>query len=136
MKHLTLAAVLLLTMSAHKCNNEATGMTSITDTKWILSSLSGEDLKLPEGVERPWLKLAGDQLEGFGGCNSLMGQVKMDGTSLSFPGVGSTKKYCENVQPTENAIKDMLGKVDAFKMDGGLLKLLGNGAELATLKSE
>jgi hypothetical protein len=30
----------------------------------------------------------------------------------------------------------MLGKVDSFKMDDGLLKLLGAGQELAALKAE
>jgi heat shock protein HslJ len=82
------------------------------------------------------LQLAGDQLQGFGGCNSLMGAVKQDGTSLSFSNIGSTKKYCEGIQPTENAIKGMLGQVEGFKMDRGLLTLTGGGQELATLKAE
>jgi heat shock protein HslJ len=65
-----------------------------------------------------------------------MGQYKLDGTALGFSGVGSTKKYCEGIQPTETAITGMLGRVDSFKMDKGLLRLMGGGQELATLKAE
>ncbi len=136
MKHLALALTLFVTLSASKCNNDAGGMTSLLDKKWVFQSLAGQALTVPDGVEQPWLQLAGDQLSGFGGCNRLMGGVKMDGNSLSFPGVGSTKMFCEGVQPTESAIKQLLGQVDSFKMDDGLLKLMGAGKELAALKAE
>jgi len=136
MKHVALAFTLLLVLSANTCKNTVADAASLKDKKWSIELLAGEAIKLPEGVQQPWLKLAGDQLQGFGGCNQLMGEYKLDGTNLSFPGVGSTKKFCEGIQPTENAITAMLGKVDSFKMDKGLLKLLGGGQELATLKAE
>lgn len=136
MKHLALALTLFVTLSANKCTNDAGGMTSLLDKKWVFQSLAGQALKMPDGVEQPWLQLADDQLSGFGGCNRLMGGFKMDGSSLSFPGVGSTKMFCEGVQPTESAIKQVLGQVDSFKMDDGLLKLMGAGKELAALKAE
>ncbi len=135
MKQIALAFSLLLVLSANKCNNTASGMTSLMDKKWVIESLAGSALKMPDGVEQPWLKLTGDQLQGFGGCNQLMGQYTLEGTALSFPGLGSTKKFCEGIQPTENAITSMLGKVNSFKMDNGLLKLLGDGKELAALKA-
>jgi heat shock protein HslJ len=135
MKHLALAAMLLITLSANTCRKGA-GMTDLAGRKWIFQSVSGKPLDLPAGTQAPWLQLAGDQLQGFGGCNSLMGAVKQDGTTLSFSNIGSTKKYCEGIQPTENAIKGMLGQVEGFKMDRGLLTLTGGGRELATLKAE
>lgn len=135
MKHLALAATLLITLSANTCKQGA-DMTNLADKKWIFQSLAGKALALPAGTEAPWLKLAGDQLQGFGGCNSLMGAVKQTGTALNFGQVGSTKKYCEGVQPTENAIVGMLGRVESFKMEDGLLKLIGGGQELAALKAE
>jgi heat shock protein HslJ len=135
MKHLALATMLLITLSANTCRKGA-GVTDLADRKWVFQSVLGKPLDLPAGTQAPWLQLAGDQLQGFGGCNSLMGAVKQDGTSLSFSNIGSTKKYCEGIQPTENAIKGMLGQVEGFKMDRGLLKLTGGGQELATLKAE
>jgi heat shock protein HslJ len=135
MKHLALAATLLLTLSANTCN-KGSGTANLADTKWVFQSLAGKPLELPAGAQSPWLQLAGEQLQGFGGCNSLMGTVKQDGTTLKFGTIGSTKKYCEGIQPTENAIISMLGRVDGFSMERGLLKLTGGGQELATLKAE
>ena len=141
MKNLTIALSLFILMSANKCKNDTDGgtksmdaMSSIADTKWVLQSLGGNALDLPEGTEQPWLKLAGENFEGFGGCNSLMGGVALAGDALSFKSIGSTKKYCADVQPTEDSTKSMLRKVDSFKMEDGLLKLIGGGTELAALK--
>jgi heat shock protein HslJ len=135
MKKLALALSLLMILSANTCK-KAGEMTSLLDKKWVFQSIAGEALKLPEGTEMPWLQLAGDQLQGFGGCNQLMGGYKMEGTALNFSDVGSTKKYCEGIQPTENAITGLLRQVDGYKMEGGLLKLLGAGKELAALKAQ
>ncbi|MEO8591093.1 MAG: META domain-containing protein [Flavobacteriales bacterium] len=136
MKSAALALLLFVTLSANKCNNDAGEMTSLLDKKWVFQTVAGQALKLPDGTQQPWLQLAGDQLSGFGGCNRLMGGYKMDGTNLSFTGVGSTKMFCEGVQPTESSITKLLGQVDSFKMDSDLLKLMGGGAELAALKAE
>lgn len=135
MKQITFALALLLTLSANKCSNSPDAMSAVKDTKWNIESLAGEALQLPADVEKPWLKLSGDALQGFGGCNQLMGQYQLDGNVLSFLGVGSTKMYCEGMQSTETAVMDMLTRVDSFKMDKGLLKLMGAGKELATLKA-
>jgi heat shock protein HslJ len=136
MKQFALAISLLLVLSANKCNDPAGEAMSLKDKKWIIKTLGGEALGLPPGMEQPWLQLAGDQVEGFGGCNALMGSYTMDGSALNFLGIGSTKKFCEGIQPTETAIMEMLTKVESFKMDKNGLKLFGGGQELAGLKSE
>lgn len=145
MKHLLLGSLLFVTLSAEKCNSDKAGATglgsiaSLVDSKWVLQSLGGDAISMPDGLPAPWLKLGkeGNTIEGNGGCNALMGSFNLDGDKLSFPGgVGSTKKYCENTMATENAFLGALKRVDQFKLDGGVLKLLGAGQELATLKGE
>ncbi|MBK7295870.1 MAG: hypothetical protein IPI91_04040 [Flavobacteriales bacterium] len=56
MKNLTIALSLFILMSANKCKNDTDGgtksmdaMSSIADTKWVLQSLGGNALDLPEG---------------------------------------------------------------------------------------
>lgn len=129
-------ALLLLTLTANKCAQKGPDLAAMKDKKWVVETLNGQRPELPDGTERPWLKLAGDQLQGFGGCNALMGTYALEGSKLSFGSIGSTKKYCEGVQPTENAVKEMLGKVDAYRLEGNQLRLLGGGKELATLAGE
>lgn len=135
MKQITFALALLLTLSASKCTNVPESMSALKDTKWNIETLAGEALQLPADVEKPWLKLSGDNLQGFNGCNQLMGQYLLDGKALSFASVGSTKMYCEGLQATENSVMEMLSKVDSFKLDKDVMKLMGAGKELATLKA-
>ncbi|MCB0765811.1 MAG: META domain-containing protein [Flavobacteriales bacterium] len=142
MKQLLIATLLFVTLSAEKCNTDqagVTGMANVLDTKWVLQSLGENAISMPDGLPSPWLKLMkdGNTLEGNGGCNQLMGSFALEGDKLSFPGgVGSTKKYCANTMATETAFLSALKRVDGFKMDGGLLKLMGGGQELAAMKGE
>lgn len=143
MKRLLLGTLLFATLSAEKCNTDKSGaagqLANIMDSKWVLQSLGGNAVSMPEGMPAPWLKLGkdGNAVEGNGGCNALMGSFALEGDKLSFPGgVASTKKYCESTMATENAFLGALKRVDQFKLDGGVLKLLGAGQELATLKGE
>lgn len=135
MKHLALALCLLMVLSANTCKNSAGGAKGPLDTKWNLLSLAGKAIELPAGSERPWLQLSGDNLQGFGGCNQLMGSYKLEGTNLSFGNVGSTKKYCQEVQALESAVMGMLPQVDSFRLEKDLLKLMGGGKELAALQA-
>jgi|GEM_PF-710727 putative lipoprotein len=152
MKQISIALVLFLTMSAHTCNKktaEAAGngdagagmanLATMTDTKWVLQTLKGNHFTMPEGVEAPWLRLvkAENRIEGFTGCNHLLGQFSLAGDQVSFPGMGSTKKYCEPTQAIENSYVGALNKVQQFKVVDGVLHLMGEtGADLATFTKE
>ena len=141
MRYLTIALTLGLLLSANKCNKTPgmADLASMADTKWVLQSLSGKGLELPDGVDTPWIQLdaAASKLSGFGGCNNLFGAFKMQGETLALDDIASTKKYCEGVSPTENALMEALRGAKSFKLDDGVLSLLGDGAkELATFKGQ
>ena len=133
-----LATALFLTLTAEKCDKGSSTtmdpMTALTGSQWNLASLAGEAVKLPEGVKTPFLSLGKDsKVSGFGGCNNLMGSMKLEGTAVSFPGLASTKMFCENAQPTENAFMSALRATNSYSLDGDKLMFLDNGKELATL---
>lgn len=133
-----LALLMFFTLSANKCSN-ADGtpldpMTALAGSRWNLQTLAGKAFQLPEGVEDPYIALGKDgTLTGFNGCNSLMGAMKVDDGSLSFPGLGSTKKFCENTKATESGFMSALRATNSFKLDGDKLTLLDKEKELATL---
>ncbi|MBK8613664.1 MAG: META domain-containing protein [Flavobacteriales bacterium] len=129
------ALALGLVLSASKCADKsgAMSMTDVLDKKWMLQSVAGQALQLPEGAQNPWIQLAADKsLSGFGGCNNLMGQFNLDGSTIGFPGVGSTKKYCESTQKIEDGFMGALREANSFSLDKGLLKLMKDGTELAS----
>ena len=126
------ALALGLMLSAGKCADKG-APANILDTKWMLQSIAGQAIQMPAGTEMPWLKVGADKsLSGFGGCNNLMGQVALDGANIGFPGVASTKKYCEATQKTEDAFMGVLRETKNFKLQDGLLKLMNGDKELAS----
>ncbi len=107
---------------------------NVIGRKWYILTMNEAPLALPEGAERPWLEMQGGQLQGFGGCNNLMGSYVLQNDRLSFTEVGSTKKYCPDLQATERSILDMLAQVNSFQMAGDSLQFLQGMQILASLK--
>ena len=148
MKKIAIALVLFISLSAHTCNEKTvkavgddTSMTkaaSLLESKWVLQTVEGNAIKMPEGAEKPWVKLAkeGSKIEGFGGCNNLFGGFELNGDAIKFPNLASTKKYCEEVQPTETAFMSALRSTDHFKLDGSTLTLFQGTRELIGLQPE
>lgn len=137
MKRVLPLIALGLVLSAHKCNTGSASMAQLMDTKWMLQSLNGKAIEVPAGVDTPWLQLAGTgeerSLTGFGGCNKLMGGFQLDGQRIGFPGVGSTKMYCENTAGLEKEFMTALRGTDTFNLDGNTLKLMQGATEVASL---
>ena len=147
MKRIAIALALFISLTAHTCNEntaDAIGDTSMTKaasllgSKWVLQTVEGNVIKMPEGIEKPWVKLVkeGSKVEGSGGCNNLFGGFELDGDAVKFPNLASTKKYCEAIQPTENAFMGALRSTDHFKLDGSTLKLFQGTRELVELQPE
>lgn len=136
MKRIALAAAIFTVMSANTCKKGTVAtVADLAGKQWNLQSLAGEAVKLADG-QQPWIK--GDAeggMSGFGGCNSLMGSMKLEGSSLTFPGLGSTKKFCQDTNEVELKFKNALSSTTGFKLDGNTLTLLNGATELAKLVS-
>lgn len=139
-----LAFALFFSLTSEKCDKDAGSanasastpapMESLIGTRWNLATVAGEAIRLPEGIEHPYLSVAEDKrLSGFGGCNKLMGSVKIEGSAISFPGIGSTKMFCEKTQAVETSFLTAMRATNSFKLDGNTLTLLDKSKELATL---
>ncbi len=160
MNNLLAALPLLIILSAEKCNEGRTdqdenGTTTgtevpaegstvedaistqaeLTGQRWYILGLSGGELKLPEGAERPWIELTGGDLQGYGGCNNLMGSYTLDHDRLSFSEIGATKMYCPDIQTTERSIVDMLSQTTTYSLDGDQLILKQGGRDLLMLRT-
>jgi heat shock protein HslJ len=162
MNHLLLTFSLLFVLNAQKCNdrNTASGgpavgtetgtrtdggvtekpvnkqdATAMAGQRWYILSMNGGELTVPEAGERPWIELNNGQLQGFGGCNNLMGSYTTENGSLHFAEVGSTKKYCPELQAVERSILDMLAEVNSFTVRENELLLQQGARELAVLRA-
>jgi len=142
--HLQLITLALgITLSAEKCKDKnvaapssAAPKATIAGAKWSLQTINGKPFQLPEGVENPWLMLdaKASTISGFGGCNQLMGSLKMEGDAISFPGLGSTKMMCVASQEVENRFMGALRSTSGYKLEGDKLTLNNMGKEMATFR--
>lgn len=109
---------------------------TLAEGRWVLTELEGRAITLPDGAEAPYLQLdsTGTQISGHGGCNHLMGEMKLDGDKLSFPMVGGTKRYCESTMALENGFTKALRSTSGYRLKGKELTLTGGGQELAKLE--
>jgi len=69
---------------------------------------------------------------GYDGCNNYFGSYTLTGTTtpkgqgMTVSGVGSSKKYCENLASQEQQYLNILSKTNAYVVDGPQLTLTGN----------
>jgi len=131
-------------LSASKCSSTsdmpADAMAALKQGgRWTLSTLKGKEVQLPEGMEEtPYIAVDSitGRLSGFAGCNRMMGTVEIKGDSISFPGLASTRMYCEGRQQLEDSFMSALRDASTFKLKDGHLTLLKAGQELAVLQHE
>lgn len=138
MRHSLAVLALSVLFSANKCSDgkggAASDMTALYGTKWLVTSLDGQAITLPEGTQQPWLQLSEEKrLSGFGGCNNIMGGFEHEASTIRFTQVGSTKMYCPSSADLESKVLTALRNTDGFKVDGEVLHLLQADKEVASL---
>ncbi len=119
---------------------QATGMDTgkksnaeLVETYWKLTELMGKPVATPAGAREIHiiLKKQDNRIQGFTGCNNLMGSYEIrEGNLISFKGLASTKMACPDMS-IENQLNEVLGRVDNYSILGDNLSL--NKARMAPL---
>ncbi len=85
---------------------------------WVLESIAGEPINLPEGARNPQMEiiLSMQSVMGVDGCNNFRGSLKMVGEeSLVLGPVASTRKMCIDMT-IANAFNKQLGDVRKYEI--------------------
>jgi putative lipoprotein len=116
---------------------------SLEGTLWILDTLGGEAAATGAGGNPVDLQFSAEDQRagGFSGCNRYTGGYSRDGASqhgapLGFGQMASTMMACPEGDELEQAYLQMLGRVDAFRLEGSTLSLLQGPEVLATLRAQ
>jgi heat shock protein HslJ len=132
----TLVALsLLITLSSSKCKEKAgASAADLGGSRWNLQTLNTEQFQMAEGTEVPYLELdpSGNKVSGKAGCNKIHGDLKVDGSAISFPSLMGTKMACPAMD-VEVKFMTALNNTNTFSLDGDKLTLLDKSKELATL---
>ncbi|WP_027126385.1 META domain-containing protein [Gelidibacter mesophilus] len=103
------------------------GSKSIEDTKWIITTLEGQDMSEREKngqIIHFTLHSKDNRVSGFSGCNSFMGTYKLEKDNLiSFSQMASTRMACPDTKINESQILSIFETADNFTISNGKLAL-------------
>jgi heat shock protein HslJ len=112
-----------------------TANSSLTNTRWKLTSLSSLSNGLPALSKDVFLQLDTGRIKGFAGCNSYFGAYTNQQSALSFTGVGSTKMFCQEGMDTETKLFQALATTTHYRITGTKLELLKDQQVLAAFEA-
>jgi copper homeostasis protein (lipoprotein) len=98
---------------------------TLENTYWKLTRLGNAAIIVGEQQREPHLVLRSQdrRLGGSGGCNRLLGSYALDGDTLTFGQMATTKMACAQGMDTEQAFLDALTQVKTWKIVGEHLEL-------------
>lgn len=128
-----IGSVILIAMLLVSCMKKATPLfeteaANIEGIQWVLTEVGGSpvspmaDDKQPHILPDPEQK----QAKGFAGCNNFFGSYELDGYSLKFGPVGSTRNACPDLEMSLTAeVFKALDQTREWKIQGCKLLFLG-----------
>jgi heat shock protein HslJ len=134
---LSVVALLALACTAPPSESQPSSAIPLEGTRWKLVELDGKPIQMPAGADDPYVQLqaAGGTLEGFAGCNRIMGAYKLDGDTLMFPGVAASRRFCESTAAIEQGFLAALTAARSYRISGSSLELLAEAKTLARLEA-
>lgn len=112
----------------------------ITEKYWKLKTLEGKDIKMADNQEKEiyfMLKNDDNRVEGFAGCNTLMGSYSLEeGNRIRFSNMGATMMACPDVDVNDQDFLRIFQIVDNYTINGDELSLnVGRRAPLAVFEA-
>ena len=115
---------------------EAAGIEGI---QWYLTEVGGSPVSPMADDKQPHILLdpAQKKATGFAGCNHFFGRYELDGPSLRFGPLGSTRMACPDLETgLETSVLETLERTRKWKKADGELLLLDGNAVLARFSRE
>jgi copper homeostasis protein (lipoprotein) len=112
--------------------------TKLENTYWKLVRLGNEPVTVGAGEKEPYMTLMhqGERVQGFAGCNRMMGSYELNGENLKFGRMASTRMACQNGMELESAFMQALESTVKWKIAGEYLELSDlKGALVARFES-
>jgi putative lipoprotein len=107
------------------------GSAALRKTYWKLVRIGERSITPADQQQEAHLVFQEDgRVTGSGGCNRLSGGYTLDGNSLSFTGVASTRMACMRGMETESSFLAALEHVQSWKISNGQLELVDEDGKM------
>jgi len=106
--------------------NQSRGEVTLDTIKWRLTKVYTADSFVLVSNTKAFIlfNTSDGRISGNGSCNSFGGKVNVDGNSLRFDNIFSTKMYCSDVQKIEDQFFRQLQQVTGYEIKGNKLLLI------------
>lgn len=125
-----LTAALLMTACSGSMSPTG-GNHSLEGYSWKLTGLSSISGELPKTAKEVTMRLDSGKVSGNGGCNRFFGSYSLNGSSVKFNGVASTKMFCQGAMEVEDGLMQTINNTDGYYIRGKVLALLKGADTLA-----
>lgn len=108
---------------------------ALTGTYWVLTSINGEPLNIPEDQRAPDLRLTadGNSVQGFSGCNQFSGGYEITDGRLVFGPLAMTMMACPDSMDIEQQYTQTLDTMDRYEIRDDVLILYKEDKEILRL---
>ena len=129
MKYFYSVAALLLVLGC--ADTEQTSQAPLLGTTWNLAEMNNEKIQHP-GPQIPHLRFEAEKVTGNDGCNNFFGGYTLDGNSLKFGMLGSTRMACPQIKDFDMEFNKMISATNRYRISGDRLELFENDERLAS----
>ena len=129
MKYFYSVAALLLVLGC--ADTEQTSQAPLLGTTWNLAEMNNEKIQHP-GPQIPHLRFEAEKVTGNDGCNNFFGGYTLDGNSLKFGMLGSTRMACPQIKDFDMEFNKMISATTRYRITGDKLGLFENDKLLAS----
>ena len=109
---------------------------ALEGTEWALAELDGQPVAAGEAGKRAGFHLVADghKVQGNAGCNRMMGTYQLEGGSLKFGPLATTKMACPEME-TEGKFLKAIGATTRYEIAGSKLTLFAGDTPVARLEA-
>src|SRR5512139_2319717 len=117
------------------CSSNKKSADTLLHDIWVLESIDGKAYSRTENQNlHPTIEiyLAEERFSGNTGCNNMSGKLTVDGSSISFSDIVTTKMFCDGVD--ETSFLTDLEKANKYKIEKMRLYLFEDEKEILVFK--
>jgi putative lipoprotein len=105
-----------------------TSKTALNDTKWMIQTLNGSRVLIPEGGKEVFITFSNDgKAIGSSGCNTFNGKAEVSGSSMKLGPMATTRMMCPEQMDTERDFLAALNNTASYSISGNTLSLMDAG---------
>ena len=129
MKNIYSIATLLLVLGCADTGQDS--HKPFLSTTWNLVEMNNREIQHP-GPQIPHMHFEEEKVTGNDGCNNFFGGYTLDGNSLKFGMLASTRMACPQINDFDIEFNKVISMTTSYRISGNKLELFENDKLLAS----